>query len=298
MRIGGAFPIPEPMFPVGLVGGGIYYPPPGNYWAIVPSNVTIELWDQNMTQWRQVITGPNGEAVLTTDGFNMRLRNPTSGISVSSITAGSGGTNGIGTTATGVTLSVAAPLGSNPRQATLYPIVGGAISAAITVAGSGLLVPPRLIVDPPPKGGRRAVLDCVISGGAVAAVTVIDAGAGYASVPAITVIPQLAGIAADSAPAPNTAAQIGATPILGTPGDFFQTYINGGVFTTLPVITASLTGSGTLTGAVVVDPGQNYTAVAPAVTVSGGGLGGGAAVTLATVTAAANATAFLQAMLQ
>ena len=286
-RLGGAFTFGESPISVSLGSGGVYYPPPGNYYFTLPTNLLFQVWNPLEQYWYTISNANNA----TVDGVNYRFLNATGICTVASFTAGSGATNGIGQAATGVTLAASAP-GANGIQATLFPIVGGAIGTpTITTAGAGLVEPPVLIVAAPPKGGRRALLTCTISAGAVNGVTVVDAGAGYTAVPQVWVIPQLGGVASDTPPSPGAAATFGSSPLIvpvGT-GNFY-TLINAGAFSTLPVITAgALTGSGTLTGAVVINPGSLYTGT-PTVTVTGAGA---ATVTLSAVTAAANISFFL-----
>ena len=291
-RMGGAFPFGTNPTSVSLGSGSSWYVPPGNYYNTLPTNLVVEIFNNVSDIWETVPGWVGGSF----DGFNMRFRNTTGTCVVASFTAGSGAVNGIGTAATGVTLTPSAN-GANGRLASLFPIVGGAIGTpAIVNAGSGLVVPPLLIVAPPPSGGRRAVLTCTISAGAVNAVTVVDAGAGYTAAPTVTVIPQLGGYAGGTVPSPgaaslnaNNVAVIGSgitIPPFTSGG--IQTYVNAGAFTILPVITipAALTGSGTLTGVGVIDAGALYTGT-PTVTVTGAGA---ATVTLAATVAAANLT--------
>jgi len=281
VRLGGAFQIGEQPYQVPLAGGAAYYIPEGNYTAVLGPYTALEFWDWQQQQWT-VISGPQTYGTtgsypmaFLTDGYNYRLRNVSGTVKSTSITgAGSAGTNGIGTAATGVTIGVtAAP--STGITASFFPIVGGQIgsSATITAAGSGLVAPPLLVVQPPPPGGIQATMTCVVTAGAVSAVTVVNQGAGYTAVPQVLVVPQLPSYAGATPPSPGT------LPVLGTQ-DFgtlvtqwnpvFGAYFkNIGAFTTLPVITAgALAGSGTLTGIGIFLPGIGYTS-APTLTITG-----------------------------
>src|SRR5215472_7694990 len=180
-RIGGAFPLALAQIIEGgglmsLPGGGIFYPPPGQYLFTSGYTTVLEWWDPIQQQWR--VYGPVGARSLqiTCDGYNMRIINASGIVTGANITnAGSGGVNGIGATATGVTVSFgAAP--SNGVAATAYAIVGGQINSTITITagGSGYLVPPILLIDPPPPGGIQATAVCTISAGAINAVTVTN----------------------------------------------------------------------------------------------------------------------------
>ncbi len=278
-RIGGAFPFPVP----GIVNGGgvvslssgeVFYPPAGNYIVSCGDQSVLQFWDSVSQLWRNF--GPPGANAMNfaTDGYNWRLFNASGVVVGTTITnAGTTGTNGIGATATGASVSFgAAP--TNGRFATGYPIVGGAINTtiAITQAGSGFLTPPLLIIDPPPPGGIQATAVCriTVSTGAIAAVTVVNAGAGYAAVPNVTIIPQptpyqggpSGSFAAGANPPPGLV-----FPACAAPGNQ-NTSATGAQLT----VNATLAGSGTLTGIVIVDPGQLYTGTSiPTVTITGVG---------------------------
>ena len=303
MRIGGAFPFGLPPIPVALGTGTFVFVPPGNWLTQTGANSVVEWFDQQQQIWRTLVPASTTEFV-SSDGTNYRFRNITGAMTIASFTAGSGGTNGIGSAATGVNLTPSAP-GANGRSASLFPIVGGQIGAAatITAAGSGLLVPPLLVVSPPPLGGIPATMTCAISGGAIAAVTVVSQGAGYTAVPTVAVVPQPSGYFGATLPSPAVAVTLGSLegpPAVG--GAMAYPYqwppwlwLPIGVYTTLPVITAqAITGSGTLTGVGVLDNGGNYTGT-PTVTVTGAGA---ATVTCNAVTAAANDTCYLQPAVQ
>lgn len=296
VRIGGAFPFGQPAEQASLPSGGVYYIPPGN-WLIVSmgTNTVLQAWSDMNKLWRTI---PGFRGYLSSDGYNYRLLNTTGIAQSPTITnAGSGATNGIGTAATGVTLTVSAP-GSNGRLATAYPIVGGSINTTITITdpGSGLVVPPLIVFSPPPLGGIRAKAVCTISGGAINTVTVTDAGAGYTSAPSVAVIPQMGAYAGSSIPSPGqTGLTGGSLPYSTFPGVLGKTSIPG-PWTTLPVLTVNptLTGSGTLTGVVMNDNGSLYSGT-PTMSVTGAGA---AAVTLAAAIAAANESFDIQPAVQ
>ena len=303
MRIGGAFPYGLPPIPIVLGTGTFVFIPPGNWIAQVGVNTVVEWFDQQQQIWRTLVAASTAEFV-SSDGTNFRFRNVTGAMTIASFAAGSGATNGIGSAATGVNLTPSAP-GANGRSASLFPIVGGQVGAAatITAAGSGLLVPPLLIVSPPPLGGIPATMTCAISAGAVASVTVVSQGAGYTAVPTVAVVPQPAGYFGATLPPPATVVGLGSLegppPAGGAMAYPYQwppwLWLPVGVYTTLPVITAqALAGSGTLTGVGVIDNGAAYTGT-PTVTVTGAGA---ATITANAVTAAANDTSYLQAAVQ
>src|SRR5581483_9131459 len=293
MRIGGAFPFNfSGAFPVSLAGGQICYPPAGNYLMTLGAQTCLQWWDPVNFSWRNVAQ-PNAETFqISVDGFNWRLVNASGIVAAASITnAGSGGTNGIGPTATGSTVTFAAG-GTGPGgTATGYVIVGGAVgtaggSATVTQGGSGFQVPPLILIDPPPPGGIQATATATITaGGALNAVTMVNPGAGYTSVPNFYVVPQFlnypgaptnppvgsgtqpnfpAGTIANNPPAPW---MMGLSPAFPT---------TAGALVTGP----ALAGSGTLTGVVMTNYGYGYTTV-PAITFANttGALAGGVAAT-------------------
>lgn len=200
--------------------------PAGTY-QVMPGPVTsLQFLDPVANQWR-TINAENGlqPIFIDSDGGNFRLANLT-GTPVGAIitNAGSGYTNGIGATATGLTITPSA------GGSVWVPVVGGAINStiAITAAGSGYLFPPLIVIQAPPAGGIQATAVCALSGGAINSVTVINQGAGYTTAPRVTLI-----------------------------NDFRDTVGTGGVLT----VNATLVGSGSLLAMYPSNPGTALTAV-------------------------------------
>ena len=162
-----------------VLPGGTYMVGPGPY-------TSLQWFDPGLNQWRTV-NADNGyvNLIIDSDGANFRLANLT-GTPVGALitNAGTGYTNGIGSAATGLTVTPSA------GASTWVPVVGGAnnATAVITAGGTGYLFAPILIVDAPPAGGIQATMTCTISGGAVNAVTVTNPGAGYTGIPNINVV--------------------------------------------------------------------------------------------------------------
>jgi hypothetical protein len=271
-RIGGAFPLPiaqlvEGGMAVTLASGGVFFPPPGVYCSTLGTNTIFEAFDPIAQIWRQIVSASD---FFSVDGYNFRLRNTSGTVSATTITgAGSGGTNGIGATATGASLSVAAGSGAS-IPATLAPIVGGSVQApTISQAGTGFLVPPLIVIDPPPAGGIQATAVCTLTGvgGGIASVSMVNVGAGYAAAPNFWIIPQ----ANQYQGGPSVGVAAGAVPPPGLvyPGNAVQgnqnTSATGALLTPL-----ALTGTGTLTGAKIIYFGNGYTGTP---TVSVGGVG-------------------------
>jgi hypothetical protein len=281
-RIGGAFPFPTAQVNEGggiiaLASGGMFYLPPGE-WACTTGTVTCLQWFDPIDQiWRGVQEPTLQGQMISSDGFNYRLINLSGVVTGAAITnAGSGGTNGIGNTATSASVVFTGP--SAGVTATGYPIVGGSVAApTITQGGSGFLVPPLIVIDAPPAGGVQATAFATISAGAITAITMINAGAGYAATPNFWIMPQFGtyagGASGSFAPGANPAPGL-VFPANAMPGNQ-NTSAAGAQLTSV-----ALTGSGTLTGIVVVNPGTNYSGTTiPTVTITGGGLAGGVAAT-------------------
>lgn len=183
---------------VSLPTGGLYIIPSGQY-VVQPGPYTfVQYFDAVRQTWRNMnspVLG-NGSLLVTSDGYSVRLANLT-GTVVGAIvtTGGTGYTNGIYTpsqqlgTLAAPKVTVAAGGGTN--LALLNVVVGGSINTtiAITAGGANYLYPPTLLIDPPPPGGVQAsAIVATITAGAIAAVTVINAGAGYTSAPAVTIV--------------------------------------------------------------------------------------------------------------
>lgn len=292
MRIGGAFPFNfSGAFPVTLSGGEFIYPPAGNYLMALGNQTCLQWWDPVANLWRNVAQPQAETFQIFVDGYNWRLLNASGIVAAAAITnAGSGGTNGIGPTQTGSTVTFAAGASVPGGTALGYVIVGGALSSpTVTQAGSGFVTPPLILIDPPPAGGIQATATCTLTaGGGINTVTLGNAGAGYTSVPNFYVVPQF-GAYPGSPTNPYT------LPASGPP----QPYTPPGQITNMPpapwtaqgqqpsfpstagalITSGALTGSGTLTGLVVTHYGVGYTSV-PAVSFGGTSLGAAAATSI------------------
>lgn len=288
-RIGGAFPFPIAQVQEGgskieLASGGVFYFPPGEYLVLTDAATVIEWWDVNETFWHTFIAASSG-GYISADGYNYRARNTTGTFTSVTLTAGSGMTNGIGPTATGVSVSVAASDTTGGARITVYAVIGGSVAApTITQAGSGFLVPPLIVIDPPPAGGIQATATCALSAtGTIASVTMANVGAGYAATPNFWVIPQPAIYQGG----PSGGAAAGAIP---APGLVYPSNAVAGNQNTSPtgvqLTSIALTGSGTLTAIVPMNYGGGYTTASPAATFTGGAGGVAATITVGTTTPA------------
>jgi len=160
---------------------------PGGTYMVAPGPYTSLQWlDPIQNAWRTINASNTGlPLVIDSDGASFRLANLTGTPIGALITnAGSGYTNGIGTAATGLTVT------ASSGGSTWVPVVGGAINStlAITAGGTGYLFPPILVFDAPGAGGVQATGVCTISGGAINTATVTNQGAGYVSAPNLTLV--------------------------------------------------------------------------------------------------------------
>lgn len=286
-RIGGAFPLPlaqvqEGGTRVALPSGGVWYPPAGEGLVVTDVHSVFQYWDGQAQSW-QTLFGTSQGGFVSVDGVNFRALNNSGVVTVAVNAAGSGMTNGIGSVATGVSFSIAASDTTGGARATGYAIIGGTVAApTITQAGSGFLVPPLITIDPPPPGGIQATATCALSAtGTIASVTVLLAGAGYAASPNFWVTPQTAVYQGG----PSGSIVAGTIPPAGLV--FPSNAVPGNQNTSatgVQLTSVALTGSGTLTGTVVVNSGGGYTTAAPAVTFNGGAGGVSATATTANTT--------------
>ena len=293
----GQFPYPfaQPAEGGGVIvlgQGGTWYPPSGEWLMTLPAaNMVMEWWNPLAQAWQTINSASD---YVSSDGTNIRLRNQTGAISIASFAAGSGGTNGIGSAGSGV-LAFAAP-SAGGVQATGYVIVGGSVQApTITQAGTGFLVPPLVVIDAPPPGGIQATaVAALTAGGGITSITMVNVGGGYAASPNFYIIPQQAYYAGGPSGGATFAAAQAPPPGLVHPNNAVPGNQNTSVASGVLLTPAALTGSGTVTGVVVVNFGSQYTST-PTGTITGVGA---ATVTLNAVTAAANLTAFWQPRVQ
>lgn len=286
-RIGGYFPFDltdanHGGGVISLASGQMFYPRSGNYvWG--PGAQTVLQWfDPVLGAWRVLAQPDSGFTPFVSDGANWRLVNLSGVCTGASITnAGSGGTNGIGSSATGVTVAVAASGGTGPAaQLTplAYPVVGGSVPVpTITTAGSGFVVPPLIVCDPPPYGGIQATFLATLNSlGGIGSITQVNPGAGYTAIPKFYIIPQSqyyqgatsGGVAAASLIVPGF---IDPTMVpFNTPSPGFNTASQSSPTPGALLTGNALTGSGTLTGVVFYYYGGQFTGP-PAITITGCG---------------------------
>ncbi len=221
-----------------LYSGQAWTIAPAGPYQIFPSRYhQIQVYDPIMQIWAPYggWNPTGGSTLINSDGVNFRLFNPT-GLPAGALI------NNAGTAYTSTpTVTVSGTGGSKWRA-----IVGGAVSATVTVtaAGTNYTYAPIVVIAPPPLGGIPATGYSTLSGSTVGSVTITNQGAGYLFPPSIT--------------------------FLNDPRE-----INNPALTTGygAVATTALTGAATITGILCTDPGGvagPLTAI-PTLTISGGG---------------------------
>jgi hypothetical protein len=300
MRIGGAFTFGQVGVPIGLAAGEVYYIPPGNYYFTLGNQTVIQYLDPINAVWRNIAWPGGSASVLSPDGYNYRMVNMSGVCQGALITAaGTTGTNGIGASATGTTVTFGA-VPTNGVVATAYPIIGGKLlGLTVTAGGSAFVMPPRILIDPPPFGGIQATATCTISGGIINTVTLQNPGAGYLNTPNVYIVPAFATY-------PGVGQPINATPPIsiippGVINSIQPPFLAGIAFQPAPtsssgaqITCTGLTGSGTLTGIVMTNYGVGYTGLnIPTVLISGGTLTGATATAIMSFCVTAVGTAGL-----
>ena len=180
-----------------LAAGEVWNVPPGTWWIARGPYTFLQFLDPVTNRMKNWPTVASDAIPIESDGTNWRLANLTGcviGASITAVGTGSTGglTNGIGSTATGLTVT------ASNGASTWVPIVGGAVSTTLatstgtTTAGTGYNYIPLVVVDAPPTGGLQATAVVTsLSGGTVpvANVQIINQGAGYTSAPNLTFVP-------------------------------------------------------------------------------------------------------------
>lgn len=250
-------PPDEPTNRVALAPGDTLPIPAGHWLVNMGQYCMLQFLDPVTGIWSM---GPNaawqgGHQFVISDGFNVRVANLT-GCPLSASVAAYGSAYVQATTT----------IVATPGNSTWVPLVGGQLTVGSFLArGAGYGVAPLVFIPPPPPasnnvngvGGIPASAYAVISSGTVSTISFTNPGAGYPSTMTVVLVP--------SPTDPNLSAGITNASIL-----------------------FSLTGSGSLTGALCTNPGaplSNPNQIT--LTVSGAGSSGSlSANVLQTVTAA------------
>ena len=225
--------------------------PSGQYIVQLGKYSVVQWYDPVSTTWRNLNAITAGTFFpFVSDGYNYRIMNISGTVVGGVITAG--GTSNTAKTGiwpaatsnstTGVTATTTVGGNAPALTATFNVIVGGSISATVTVVngGSGYTIPPLVSFSLPPAGGLLPTAYAVLTAGVVTGITVVDQGAGYLTAPTIT----LTTVAGDvGAGATATAALVTGTTVgLGQATAVTMASYGGG-YATVPTVTcAGLTG--------------------------------------------------------
>lgn len=197
--------------------------PAGWYQLKLGKYTVLQEYDPITTTWRSV-GGTQTQANLQyvqSDGINYRIANLT-GCAVGAVVTTAGS-------------SITAPPTVTPSAggSTWRAVVGGAVNTTVTVSngGTGYTYPPQVFFSVPGSPGVQATGHATLSAGAVATVVVDNQGAGYTTPPSVTFV--------NDPREGQNAATIG---------------INAAAV-------ATLTGAGTITALLCLDPGTPLTAV-------------------------------------
>lgn len=238
---GGNGVLPTLLFPTNeqtLLSGSALTVPPGRWLTDVGRVSALQTVDPVSGIWRTVGANGWGQRMVNSSGTNYRIANQTG--------------SPVGATITNHgTAYTSAPTVTTTNGSTWVAIVGGAVGTSVTVVqgGSGYTFPPIVQFSAPglattlsngiaTTGGVQAAGTAAISAGVVTGITVTQQGAGYASAPTITLIPD----ARDPAPQ-NTSASA----------------------------TCVLTGSGQVTAVLCTNSGTGGLTSVPTLTFGGGG---------------------------
>ncbi len=162
--------------------------PAGRFFIDLGKYGSLQFLDPVTNIWTELRSGDNnGQALqIVSDGFNVRAANLTGCVVAAVVTNGGNGSYVQATT------TVTPSAGNSTWQ----PIVGGALSTSITVVTSGnnYGIAPEVFIDAPPSPGVQAKAIAVIAastanGNTVSSITVLDQGAGYPSLPNVTILP-------------------------------------------------------------------------------------------------------------
>lgn len=234
-------PLPQALYPTAVSGSVVdagtnrIALAPGEVYPIPAGDFYISLGDYLVIQYNDPVTGvwvfANGGAFtrglqfVKSDGFNYRIANLTGCLVGALVTA-----YGTGWVQASTSIVVTG------STATFKAIVGGQLTASVASAGAGYGLPPLVLIPAPPNannnpngvGGIPASAYAVITSGTVTTISFTNPGAGY------PVAPGRGG---------GTTA-LGTVVLVPNPAD---PNINTGI--TNATITFSLTGSGSITGA-------------------------------------------------
>jgi hypothetical protein len=238
-----------------LQGAQAYAIPAGRWNVNLGTKTVFQEFNPITLGYQNIEVGSTSTlgGTVFSDGVNYRLFNPTG-------------------TGTGSTISAAGSGYLTPPVVTASSggsvwraIVGGAVSSTISITngGTNYTYPPLVLISPPPGGGIPATAYATLTAGVVSAVTLVAAGAGYAFPPTISFVND---------------------PREG---------LNGVAQGYNAAATCTLTGSGTVTGLTLIDPGAAVASAAPTLAFTSASGSGAAATVTGWVAAALDAITIL-----
>lgn len=271
-------PPPQILYPAVLNGVPAYTP--GNYkqalaagefivlpagsWKCDPGKYSVvQFFDQISGTWQSYSSARQGPQDIWSDGFNVRVFNPT-GCNVAAVVTA------VGSAYVQASTSVTAAQGNSTWTA----VVGGQPgSVTISNAGKNYGIAPEVFIPAPPPGGLPMTAFATISGGSVQSISITNAGGGYPYIPAITILPSPLDPNATSI----TTAVASFQSIIGAGTVVAVLCTNPGVPTT-SVTTLTITGAGTSATAQAV---WMSTTTSISLSTAGAGYGANSAITSA-----------------
>jgi len=181
-------PYDTPTNTIALAPGDELPVPAGNWYIGLGSYLVLEFLDPVNGTWTLIPASAwNGAcAYVKSDGFNLRIANRT-GTPVSATITNQG--SGYAQATSSITVA--------GGTSTWVPLIGGALTASISNNGAGYGVAPIVFIPAPPGpannangvGGIQATAWASIANGTVNGVTMLNQGAGYPSNLTVTLFP-------------------------------------------------------------------------------------------------------------
>ncbi len=173
-------------WPINLLPGQTFLIPCGT-WLVSPGRYSLIQWlDTNGGKWRNYTAQPGQSSVIESDGNNQRVANLT-GCPIGAIITNVGN----GNVTNGYQSVTVTPSAGNSTWGVLH---GGSVNANCNVvAGGNYSLPPIIMWSPAANQTVPYVapqFNCIMSGNAISAVSVVDQGAGLTAVGSITVVQQ------------------------------------------------------------------------------------------------------------
>lgn len=223
---------------VSLAPGDALPIPAGRYIINCGKYCSLQYLDPVATSWQILRDNDSDDSTtqIWSDGFNVRIANLTGCVVGATVTNG----GGAGYVAGATTITPSA--GTSIWAAIVGGVVATSGGTSITAVGANYGIAPLVFVDVPAAPGIAATAVANISGGTVTSLTWINQGAGYTIAPNISIVPNPAD--------PNV--------------------VSGTVSITNATAVASLTGAGSITAAILLNPGAPV-ASTMSLTVTGGG---------------------------